>query len=181
MEKLTQSQQLKTDLKSSLDYNQRMVSVKENPCGLSYSFTFTIRDPKVDLLRLAEFVNPSQSVDKCRVTGEILSGGNTYVHITMTNDVISNWASKFQTKIQQMEPITGADSIFYKIDNFTIYCFNSTPHVFRIIDRDNKLDLTCPTVDPIRLAIYLYLSELAEYDSNKVKNALRNVQFPIIF
>jgi len=57
------------------------VSVRERPGGWSYSISLTIKDAEVDAEAVWEIANRSTSVDRCEASGEILSGGNTFVSV----------------------------------------------------------------------------------------------------
>jgi organic hydroperoxide reductase OsmC/OhrA len=62
-------------------YNSRKVSVRENPGGLSYSLTLTIKDETVERAKVEEIANNAKSVQRCPVSGDILGGGNTFVFV----------------------------------------------------------------------------------------------------
>jgi len=178
--KLSKAQQIKLDLKSRLKYNQRMVSVRENPCGLSWSFTFTIRDPKVNLHKLSEFVISKQSIDRCDHSGEILSGANTFIHITMTQEVINSWSENYLQILSTITPDEDSVSKSYNLnDKTTIHQFHDSPHSFRIIDSSRSIDISCPSSNMTRLSTYLFLIDQSNYNQDSFEDAIRKVQFPL--
>lgn len=65
----------------SLGYNSRRVGVRENSGSLSYSITLSIKDEGVDEEAVKEIARKAKSIDRCDRSGEILAGGNTYVHV----------------------------------------------------------------------------------------------------
>ncbi len=83
-----------------LGYNQRQVSVKEGGGSLSWSFDVTVRDPKVNMEAVERAVKNHESVDRCQASGEILSGGNTFIFVRATDEVKAVWASEFLPVIQ---------------------------------------------------------------------------------
>jgi len=177
--KLSKAQKIKLNLKEQLGYNQRMVSLRENPCGLSYSFTFTIRDPKVSLQKLSEFVSAKESIDKCEHSGEILSGGNTFVHITMSNEVADNWSRNHIDEISTAAPEQNSYSIYYRLKNgITVHRYHDTPHAFRLIRTSDRLDITCPTTNTRTLSIYLHLLKEMAYDQDIFRSCIRKLEFP---
>jgi len=90
----TRKQKLVNLLKEA-GYNQRQVSVRENPSSLEWSFAVTIRDEKVNYKTVQDIVKKSRSIDRCHASGEILSGGNTYVWLYISDRVQLIWAAKY--------------------------------------------------------------------------------------
>lgn len=65
----------------SLGFNSRQVSVSTERLSLDEAFNVTIRDEKVDKAVIKEAVKEFESIDRDHSSGEILSGGNTYVTV----------------------------------------------------------------------------------------------------
>ena len=89
------TKEIRSALKTKLGYNSRQVSVKERPGGLSWSFTLTVRDPKVNLKKVEEFAKGNESIDRCPASNKILSGGNTFMFVRVTDEVEAVWAEKY--------------------------------------------------------------------------------------
>jgi hypothetical protein len=73
-------QQLKAALKAA-GYNQRQVSVRNRPGGLSWSLVVTVRCSSVDIEKVKHVAGTFESIDRCEYSGEILGGGNIYVRV----------------------------------------------------------------------------------------------------
>lgn len=72
-----------------LGYNSRQVSVRSGFCGYSDYTHITIKDAKADIKEIEKACKKFQSVDYDSATGEILAGGNTYIHVQYDYDAIS--------------------------------------------------------------------------------------------
>ena len=71
-----------------LGYNSRQVSVRSGFCGYSEYTHVTIKDVKADIREIEKACKKFQSIDFDSATGEILAGGNTYVHVQYDYDAI---------------------------------------------------------------------------------------------
>jgi hypothetical protein len=59
----------------------------------------TIADPKVDYRRVKDFATRCERITKDSYSGEILSGGNTFLEIGVTDDVMRKWATPLAAPI----------------------------------------------------------------------------------
>lgn len=78
------SQKARKALKAA-GYKANQVSIRTSRGG--GSFTATVRSADVSLLAVEEIVNQFESIDRCEYSGEILAGGNTFVHVQYSDDV----------------------------------------------------------------------------------------------
>lgn len=77
------SNEIQSLLKSRLGYNRTQVSVSaKHSC-----ITFTVRKKDVDFKKVEEFGNQFENIYRCEATGEILSGGNTFVDVRFSEEV----------------------------------------------------------------------------------------------
>jgi len=79
--------EIRQQLKAELGFNARQVSLRAERHG---TLTFTIRDTNVsfdDVLDIREFASKFERIHRCEITHEILSGGNTFVYVRMTDEV----------------------------------------------------------------------------------------------
>lgn len=86
---MADTKQLRSELKSELGYNARQVSIRARDC----SVYFTIRDAEVSYAKVEQFASRAESISRCHVSGEILSGGNTFVNIAVTDEVKATWSA----------------------------------------------------------------------------------------
>ncbi len=97
---MKKSEQIRGALKE-IGCNQKMVTVKDRPGGYSWGITITIRSAEVEMSKVEEVASKFESVDRCPVTHEILSGGNTYVHIRTTEEVQEIWAAPLMPAVEK--------------------------------------------------------------------------------
>lgn len=74
------AQQLRQRLKAA-GYNSRRVSVRKSYSSMGSSISVTIHDPAISLHAVKELAEPAECIDRCSITGEILSGGNRYLDV----------------------------------------------------------------------------------------------------
>lgn len=85
----------------ALGYNSRQVSVKDNGGSLNWSFSVTVRDPKVNMEAVEQAAKGFQEIDRCQASGEILSGGNVYIRVKATEEVEEQWAKEFLPMLEE--------------------------------------------------------------------------------
>ena len=66
-------------------FNARRVSVREHHSTLRV----TVRDPSASLTRVKKIAAPFESVRHCQATGEILSGGNTFLSCEYSDALVA--------------------------------------------------------------------------------------------
>lgn len=114
----------------SIGYNARKVSVRSPYYG---SITFTIRDASVDRKAIEEFAKQYEEIDRCEASGEILSGGNTFVHVEATEEVQDAWAAPYAEKLEAVlensadaeervgTPVEGIEGAYFMFDGFRVH------------------------------------------------------------
>lgn len=73
-------------------YNQRRVSVRQRSTG---SVKVEILDPSANVEQIESIAKKFESVDYCSHTQEVLSGGNTFVFIQVSDAVRAAWAAPY--------------------------------------------------------------------------------------
>ena len=91
---MDRKQAITADLKA-LGYNSTQVSVRRENCGYSSSYTLTIRHPDVNRAKVVEIEKKHESVSICQASGEVLMGGNTYIDVSLTEEVRKAWTAKY--------------------------------------------------------------------------------------
>lgn len=82
-------------------YNARRVSIRTDYYSLGSSIYATIRDADVDVEKVTKIVERiGKHVRRCEISGDILSGGNTYVHISYTEEVRAELSAKHENAVQ---------------------------------------------------------------------------------
>ena len=78
---------LRKQLKDELGLNSRQVSVRSDSCSIHV--TIKVPAPKSPIEAIAK---TAESIDRCEYSGEILSGGNTYVSVTYAEGILESYA-----------------------------------------------------------------------------------------
>jgi hypothetical protein len=76
-------------------YTTRQVSIRGEHGSLFWSWTATVRDPAVDLAKVAEIMRAAESIRRDERSHEILGGGNTYCHVETTPAVKADLAAPY--------------------------------------------------------------------------------------
>lgn len=72
-----------------LGYNSRQVSVRSRICGYSDETRIEVKDLSCDIKAIEKACMKFESIDYDQYSGEILSGGNTYIFVQYDYDAIS--------------------------------------------------------------------------------------------
>lgn len=78
---------IRADLKARKGWTQRDVSIRVEYYSMGSSIHATIRNPAVTEAELRPILLQGERIDYDHATGEILSGGNRFVHIHYAKDV----------------------------------------------------------------------------------------------
>lgn len=145
-----------------LGYNSRQVSVKDNGGSLSWSFTVTVRDPKVNMKTVEDAVKKHQEIDWDPHAQEILSGGNTFIRVEATDEVKAEWSKKYipliEAAITKVTPenkfaeIMKGYSLAKEYYSYLIYFYNPGEIIGRRIAESNHTP---------GLALRMYFNEKA--------------------
>lgn len=73
--------EIRSSLKKLLGYTNRQVSVKVRDCAIWVKAKVV----GLDLQKVYDIAIKYKSVDYCEITGELLSGGNTFVFVSDEN------------------------------------------------------------------------------------------------
>ena len=72
-----------------LGYNSRQVSVKSRNCGYSDETRIEVKDLSCDIKAIEKACTKFESIDYDKYSGEILSGGNTYIFVQYDYNAIN--------------------------------------------------------------------------------------------
>lgn len=87
-------------LKTEHGWNSRHVSVKARYYSMGSSIDVRIKDASVALSVVEEIANKAERIDRCEISGEILSGGNRYVHVSYDSDVLQAMGKQFEPAVE---------------------------------------------------------------------------------
>lgn len=92
------AKQLRKELKNKLGVNSRQVSVRSS----RNSIDVTIKDLTVNFSEVEKIANTYESIRRDHATGEILSGGNTYISVGYSYDTMEEEAKKLMPKAKEI-------------------------------------------------------------------------------
>lgn len=75
-------------LKTRHGWTSRQVSVTSRCYSMGSSIDVRIKDPNVPLSAVKAIANKAERIDRCPYSGDILSGGNRYVHVSYDYDTL---------------------------------------------------------------------------------------------
>jgi len=76
---------IRANLKAA-GYNRTRVGVRADNYSMGSSVYVTVKDPTADFAAIEEIANQERSISRCEFSGEILSGGNTYIHVDYSRE-----------------------------------------------------------------------------------------------
>lgn len=97
---------VRAELKSA-GYNARLVSVRNQSYSTDSSVSVTIRSATVPLGEIKSLAERFQRVDRDH-TGEILAGGNTYLHVEYGRGVLDEHAKRVADQLQAGRYVFGS-------------------------------------------------------------------------
>lgn len=80
-------------------YNTRMVSVANRHAGYSSALELTIRDSSVNYELVQSIATANENIHYDEATQEILSGGNTFVDVRISDQVREIWSQTYFKKV----------------------------------------------------------------------------------
>lgn len=95
-----------------LGYNSRQVSVRSRICGYSDETRIEVKDLSCDIKAIEKACMKFESIDYDQYSGEILSGGNTYIFVNY------DWKALRDGREAKMAE---AEAIFAKLDNEQVH------------------------------------------------------------
>lgn len=112
------TKEIRTELKKK-GYNNNQVSVREKRGGYDRSFVLTVRDRAVNIQEVKEIAKSFESVSRCERSYEVLSGGNCWVSVEMSEKVQKELAEKYLWLLECVKELEVDSSV--RIGRFDIY------------------------------------------------------------
>ena len=92
------------------------ISIRKNRGGYETSFTITVKSFTIDLDDVKKITNRFKDVDYDEVTGEILAGGNTYIHVQYDANLENREFERIQKFLEEVkQKCIDANGKFVKI------------------------------------------------------------------
>jgi|SRR5262245_4248637 len=77
---------IRQTLKSQHGWTSKDVSVRSSSFANGSSIQISIKNPDVNIATVQAVAGQHESISRCELTGEILSGGNRYIHVSYTHE-----------------------------------------------------------------------------------------------
>jgi hypothetical protein len=101
-------------------WNSRMIGVRAEHFSMGSSIHVTIKDAAVSTAEARAIAESAESIRRCEITGEILSGGNRYVHVRHSNACIAVLARR------HIDAVDAAIARLDKADPTRMECVDGT-------------------------------------------------------
>lgn len=82
-------------------WNSRQISVRTDYYSMGSSINVEIKDAAIPYYEAEAIAEGKERIDRCELTGEILSGGNRFVHVTMSNTARLAKGARFMPAVEQ--------------------------------------------------------------------------------
>lgn len=94
------AQSIRAALKTA-GFNSRQISVKNDSYSMGSTVHVTIKSAEIAKDKIEEICKGFEKVDRCRETGEILSGGNSFVDVEYAHGILSSYAAVINLQVAQ--------------------------------------------------------------------------------
>lgn len=84
---MNEAKQIRSELKKK-GWNSRQIGVRTHSYSMGCSIYVTVKDLNVPLSAVESIANGYQRVRYCEVSGEVLNGGNTYIHVSYDDNAL---------------------------------------------------------------------------------------------
>lgn len=85
----------------ALGWNNRMVSVRARNFSMGSAIDVVVKSAKVNFAEAKMIAEDAESIRRCEVTGEILSGGNRYVHVRLSDEAKAELAAPWMERVEK--------------------------------------------------------------------------------
>lgn len=105
---------IREELKKELGLNRTKVGVRSPHYG---SLVISIHDPSVDFAEVEKIAKRQESIDRCHASGEILSGGNTFVSVNYSKRAVE---TTMAARADDIEAVQKAVAQITEIKSFDV-------------------------------------------------------------
>ena len=93
------SKRIRAELKAR-GITSRQVSVRAESYSMGSSINVTVKDPDVNLNLVKEIAETAERIQRCEYSGEILSGGNRFVHASYSSEALEVLAGRVRPAVE---------------------------------------------------------------------------------
>lgn len=102
--------QMRKEFKA-LGWNSKKIGVRTEYFSMGSAIHVTVKDASVDYATAKRIAEAFERIHRCEITGEILNGGNCYLHFGMTEEVKAKKAEPFlpavEAAMKEVEALIG--------------------------------------------------------------------------
>jgi hypothetical protein len=110
----------------NLGWNSRKISVKSDTFSGGSSIDVTIKDPSIPLSVVEKIANGEESIRRCEMTHEILSGCNRYVSVRYSTPAVMALASPHIKRVKAIiEEVKGTGTSLPVVDDIIVGNWNN--------------------------------------------------------
>jgi hypothetical protein len=102
--------QIRSTLKVKHGWTSRQVSVRAEYFSMGSSIEVTVKDPAIPLPVVKAIAEGAESIRRCEVSGEILSGGNRYVSVRYSHEAQQTIGARYLEAVQRAVEAVTPDS-----------------------------------------------------------------------
>lgn len=139
-----------------LGYNSRQVSVRSRHAGYSSALLVTIRDASISINKIEEAIASFEKIDRCHLTGEILSGGNTFIDVEYNDEAKAKIAAPFVELVKNAMVTTSGNSGENIVDSYVLFAEGRNAfyvHYFSNDGSGTRVSQNCINPESLALAI----------------------------
>jgi hypothetical protein len=123
--------QIRQTLKAKHGWSSRQVSVRADNYSMGSSIDVIIKDPAIPLPVVKAIAEVAEHIRRCEVSGEILGGGNRFVHVTYSREAEAEHGRRYFAAVQaaydaigdegnRLEPVEGTPYLIGRSDGWRI-------------------------------------------------------------
>lgn len=99
---------IRDQIKRELGATSRQVSVKAESYSMGSTIHVTVKDVNVSLAAVRRIALAHERVQRCRQTGEIMSGGNRFIDVEYSTEALRPLRDVFEAALRSVESTPGA-------------------------------------------------------------------------
>lgn len=92
---------IRAALKRKHGWTSRQVSVKSAYFSMGSSIDVVVKDPAIPLAAVHAIADPAEDVRRCEITGDILGGGNRYLHVRYSTEAMEIIGRRYADAVQR--------------------------------------------------------------------------------
>ena len=102
-------------------WNNRMVGVQVNYGSIDSSIVVIVKDVRVPYGEAMRIAKGAEHIDRCEMSGEILGGGNCFVHIRLMDTVEMELTNRYREAVQNAIAVleTASSSCIVSVEGST--------------------------------------------------------------